>query len=218
MTQLGELYGIMLSEPRVTNMISRDKLTLRGGDKELFWGRADDETFYYVKMQEGRFDMPADGDSEGRALVMADYAAYVPYAERGYEAFDGIVKELGFHSVAEWRFKKFLKSFGERASLVSEEAAAAVKAYFDDYMKEEWRADDIFDISRAICRALHRVEACYKTAKAVDIDDIDVADMLIDMFADGGVIKADDFLAQFPSPDPLSPEQLDYLKRLAEEV
>ena len=205
---LSGLYTNMLYDPRIVGRLSHGADSM-GSNGEYYWGLADDEIFFLIKM------LSLDGDDIGRTLVFADYLTRIPFGESGYAAFEDIAKEFGYAGAADWRFIRFADIIGNYS--VSREALDEIKKYFDDYLCDEIRADKACDIARAVCRLNHSFEqACLKNVAQAEEAMMSSSDFLLDALMEGGTLSFGDLLAQAPQPEPLTDGEILILREMAQ--
>ncbi len=204
--EFSRLYEIIISNPRIMNQLSRNKATLMGGKLDYLWGIADSDIYYVACMLKlaDRYCI--------RTLVFADYLTYIPYGELGYTKFDCIVKDAGFYSVGEWRYKRFLKILGDNINSVSSDVLKKIEKFFEDYESDEVHLEDSSDIARAVCRIRHSFEALYKTTKYSEETIGDVLDYLTETLSKSRTISITNILATCPKSEDLNEKQLDFLK------
>lgn len=205
---LGGLYVNMLYDPRIVGRLSSGEDSM-GSNGEYYWGFADDEIYSLIKM------LSLDGDDIGKTLVFADYLTRIPYGESGYAAFEDIAKEFGYAGAADWRFKRFANIIGNYS--VSRESLDEIKKYFDGYLCDEIRADNVYDIARAVCRLNHSYEpACLKIGAQAEDAMMSSSDFLLDALMEGGTLSFGDLLAKAPQPEPLTDGEILVLRKMAQ--
>lgn len=204
-----DLYTNMLYDPGIVTCLSIGKGERINRRMQEFWGMADDVIYYVAKM------LYRDDEDIGKALVFADYLAYVPFGELGYAAFDAMLKEQGKPCASEWRYARFVDILGKYASPKS--AMDVVKQYFDDYLNPVIDPKSMSDITRAVCRILHNFETAILKRSWVEDDEESAIDALDDALALGEPIQMSDALALSPAQEALTEDQLALLKEIASE-
>lgn len=206
-------YENLLFDPRVTNHFSSERLSDRGGNMALAWGETDGDIFYYAYWPEiaDKIGNSSKNADLGRALAVADYLAYVPYGETGYAAFGEIVKELGFSSVADWRYRRFLDLLGDHAGRLPQAAFEETRAFFEEYGITVFHWDNIREITCGICRLRHNAEAYSAMGKEPEDPFCDI----VDAFAAREILTSADLFASAPKPYPIGEREIAYLKEVA---
>lgn len=205
--EFADLYSNMLYSPRIVTRLSRGKGEIFEKRMQWLWGSADDDIFYIAKM------LDLDDSDMGKALVFADYLTYIPFGERGYEAFGEILKEKGM-SVADWRYTRFVEILDEYVP--SDVSLGAVREYFDGYLAEEINCKNMADVTRALCRLLHSFETACLKQSWLESDMSDAVAALCDALGENDALDMKSVLALAPEEAPLDAEQIALLKQIAD--
>ena len=107
------------------SVLSTLAVSVRGGTLNDYWNGADDELFYYAKL-----NIPAETDDDGYVLLAhAEYLTFIPYGEEGYRFFDAYIREKEGVSAAEWRYNVFLKALGKDREAYGEAQLARLRRF-----------------------------------------------------------------------------------------
>lgn len=199
------------------SVLSTLAVSVRGGTLNDYWNGADDELFYYAKL-----NIPAETDDDGYVLLAhAEYLTFIPYGEEGYRFFDGYIREKEGVSAAEWRYNVFLKALGKDREAYGEAQLARLRRFLAGHELNEVRWDDIDGVAAAFFRARHNAEASFPPGFVFNgFFDVwpDIFSELSDLLPERQTMTVEEVLAAAPVPPPLGEKEKAFIIASAQKL
>lgn len=210
-----DLADAMLYNGAARRLLSDIKVNVNGGGLTEFCLEANDELFFYSKLNNA-----GDSDDDGGLFGYIEYLTLIPGGEEGYRLFDRYIREVEGVSAAEWRYNTFVKILGRDLPLYGSLQLDRIRRYFKNRELREVHWDNMDEVATGLFRARHNAETCLKRGDAFEFDEVwkETFDTLTELLPEKKVMTMAEILSCAPAPQPLTEREKEFVKSAKERI